>query len=159
MDIFTDDTTLSSSSLWNDVGTLRSDLGNKPVLMYGSVVWSKTSKTNLHQVFRLQKRAARVILNVGLRKERTVTLFNKLNWIPFYDETKINKYCVIYKCLQGTAPEYLKNRLSKISDVSSRTTRFSDITLHCPRYIRETEGGKTFLSTASELWNALPVPL
>ena len=64
-----------------------------------------------------------------------------------------------YKCLQGTAPEYLSNRLSKISDVSSRTTRFSDITLRCPRYIRETEGGKTFLSTARKLWNALPVPL
>ena len=87
--------------------------------MYGTVVWSKTFQANLRRVFRLQKRAARVILNVGLRKERTVTLFNKLNWILFYDETKINKCCVIYKCLQGTALEYLTNTLSKISDVSS----------------------------------------
>ena len=67
----------------------------KPILMYGSVVWTKTSNENIRRVFRLQKRAARVILNVGLREERTVTIFNKLNWIPFYDETNINKCCIV----------------------------------------------------------------
>ena len=46
----------------------------KPILMYGSVVWTKTSNENIRRVFRLQKRAARVILNVGLREERTVTI-------------------------------------------------------------------------------------
>ena len=98
-----------------------------------------------------------MILNVGLREERTVTIFNKLNWIPFYDETNINKCCMVYKCLQGIAPAYLVNRLSKVSEVSSRSTRYSDINLRCPRYTRETEGEKTFISTASKLWNSLPV--
>ena len=102
--------------------------------MYGSVVWTKTSNENIRRVFRLQKRAARVILNVGLREERTVTIFNKLNWIPFYDETNINKCCIVYKCLQGIAPAYLVNRLSKVSEISSRSTRYSDINLRCPRY-------------------------
>ena len=73
----------------------------KPVLMYSSVIWSMTSQDNLRRVFRLQKRAARVILNVKVREERTITLFDRLNWIPFYDEININKCCIIYKCLQG----------------------------------------------------------
>ena len=217
VDIFADDTTLSNSATWNEVGTLKNDLGNsillledwskqnrphlnikktksmlidsvcnklskrigllrsikhllpkqeriilynsiiKPILMYGSVVWTKTSNENIRRAFRLQKRAARVILNVGLREEQTVTIFNKLNWIPFYDETNINKCCIVYKCLQGMAPAYLVNRLSKVSEISSRSTRYSDINLRCPRYTRETEGGKTFISTASKLWNSLPV--
>ena len=31
-----------------------------------------------------------------------------------------------------------------------------DITVRCPRYNRDTEGGKTFLVTAAKLWNSLP---
>jgi hypothetical protein len=52
--------------------------------MYGSVIWTMTSSDNLRRLFRLQKRAARVILGVKVREERTVTLFEKLKWIPYY---------------------------------------------------------------------------
>ena len=63
-----------------------------------------------------KNRAARVTLNVGLlREERTVTLFNKLNWILFYDETNINQCWILYKCLQGIALEYLVNRLARLA--------------------------------------------
>ena len=122
----------------------------KPTLMYGSVVRAKTSNENVRRVFRLQKRAASVILNVGLREERTITIFNKLNWIPFYDETNINECCIVYKCLQGIAPAYLANRLSKVSEISSWCTRYLDINLRC-------HIGKTFMFAASKLWNSLPV--
>ena len=125
----------------------------KPVLMYGSVIWSVTSQDNLCRVFRLQKRAARVILNAKVRDERTVTLFHRPNWIPFQDEIKINK------CLQGTTPEYLSNKLIRVSDVSSRTSCSSELTICCPRYRRETEGGRTCLSTVTKLWNALPLKM
>ena len=80
--------------------------------MYGGVVWTKTSNENIRRVCRLQKRAARVILSVGLREKRNVTLFKKLNWIPFYKETNSNKCFIVYKCLQGIAPEYLWPKLS-----------------------------------------------
>jgi hypothetical protein len=49
---------------------------------------------------RLQKRAARVILQVDTRS-RTVDNFKKLDWIPFYDEVKINKCIFILKKLIG----------------------------------------------------------
>ena len=78
--------------------------------MYSSVIWSMTSQDNLRRVFRLQKRAARVILNAKVREERTITLFDRLNWIPFYDEININKCCIIYKCLQGITPDYLSSK-------------------------------------------------
>ena len=47
MDIFADDTTLSSSSLWNDVGTLRSDLGNSGITSQGLV--KTKSSSSQHQ--------------------------------------------------------------------------------------------------------------
>ena len=54
--------------------------------------------------------AARVILNAKVREERTITLFDRLNWIPFYDEININKCCIIYKCLQRITPDYLNTK-------------------------------------------------
>ena len=62
----------------------------KPIFTYGGLIWSSTSKDNLRRVFKLQKRAARVILGTRIREERTVTLFNKLNWLAFDDELKLN---------------------------------------------------------------------
>ena len=37
----------------------------------------------------MQKRAARIILGAEYMT-RTVTMFNKLNWIPYYNEAYIN---------------------------------------------------------------------
>ena len=92
-----------------------------------------------------------------MRDERTVTLFKRLDWLPFYDEINVNKLCLLYKCLNGQCPEYLGSRLVRVSDLSTRTSRYGAITIRCPRYNRDTEGGKTFLITAVKLWNSLPI--
>ena len=55
-------------------------------------------------------------------------------------------------------PRVLRCRLVRImSDTSTRTSRYADIAIRCPRYNRDTEGGKTFLVTAAILWNSLPL--
>ena len=54
-----------------------------------ALVWVSTSVDNLNKVFRLLKRAARVILNADTRAN-SVDLFRELNWLPFFHEAKIN---------------------------------------------------------------------
>ena len=54
----------------------------KETMMYGPSVWVSTSVDNLSKVFRLQKRAARVILNADTRAN-SVDLFRELNWLSF----------------------------------------------------------------------------
>ena len=61
-----------------------------PNLMYGGTIWSSCSSEKLKKIFRLQKRAARIILN-GNKTARSVDLLSKHGWMPFYDEIKINK--------------------------------------------------------------------
>ena len=74
----------------------------KPSFLYGSSVWSSTSKANLDGILRLQKRAGRVILNVPFNS-RSVDLFNTLNWIPFYRDSHIKNRCaLIHKKLKKT---------------------------------------------------------
>ena len=53
----------------------------KPVLLYGANIWTSTSKENLNNILRLQKRAARIILDAEPRS-RTLPLFNALNCLP-----------------------------------------------------------------------------
>ena len=55
------------------------------------------SQENLSRLLKRQKRAARVILNTKLREEITMTLFKKLKLIPFTDELKVNKCCMVSK--------------------------------------------------------------
>ena len=121
--------------------------------------WSMTSKANTRRVFRLQKRAARTILDVKTKEERTVSLFKKLDWIPFYDEINVIKLCLIFKCLNGQCPKYLCNKFVLVSDTSVRSSRYGHITLLCPKYNKKTEGGKTFLTPLILLWNSLPVKI
>ena len=40
--------------------------------------------------------------------------------------------------------------------MSTRTSRFGDIIERCPKYNCETEGGRTFLISATKFWNSIP---
>ena len=61
----------------------------KPLMMYASTVWTSCNKEVLERVLRMQKRAARNILEAQ-RTCRTVTLFNNLSWIPFIMKRILN---------------------------------------------------------------------
>jgi len=72
----------------------------RPIIDYVSVVWTSCDKHTLTRVLKLQKRAARVILDAD-RQANSVKLFNKLNWIPFTEQAKLIKCCITKKRLQG----------------------------------------------------------
>ena len=72
----------------------------KQVMMYGSTIWSSSSCEILERVHKLQKRAARIILDADT-KERSTKLFKELNWLPLQEEIKVQKGCIIYKRING----------------------------------------------------------
>ena len=87
----------------------------------------------------------------------SLKLFNKLKWIPFYEQAKIAKCCIIYKRLQGHVPTYLKSLLKLSCETHSRQTRYANFNLACPIVKRQKEGGRTFTVTTCKLWNSLPL--
>ena len=100
-------------------------------------MWSSTNKANLDNILRLQKRAARVILNAPFNS-RSVDLFNTLNWISFYRDSHIIKGCaLIHKKLKENTPNYMNEieLLVTNSSLHMRNTRHSNLSLLCPRYI------------------------
>ena len=85
-------------------------------MSYASVIWSSCNKEQLYRVLKLQKRAARVILYAD-RQASAVDLFNKLSWIPFYEQSRIDKCSIIYKRINGTLLSYLSNYILTLSSI------------------------------------------
>ena len=111
------------------------------------------SAENIWKVFRLQKCAARVILGADT-KPNSVKLFKQLGWVPFYHEARINKLILVCKRIFGECPPYLTPML--LRNVNGRSRRHGHLNLICPRFKRETEGGRSFSVSTSRLWNMLP---
>ena len=82
----------------------------RPVMSYADIIWSSCDKDLLYRVLKLQKRAARIILYAD-RLAPSVTLFNKLGWIPFYEQCKINKCAIFYKRINGSLLSYFNEHL------------------------------------------------
>ena len=77
---------------------------------YASVLWTNCDKESLGRVLKLQKRAAKVILNAP-SLALSFPLFNRLKWLPFCKDALISKCIIAYKRLQGDIPVYLNNLL------------------------------------------------
>ena len=71
-------------------------------------IWTSCNKEALERVLRrMQKRAERIILDAQ-RTSRTVTLFNNLSWIHFYNEAYIKRCELAFKRINGSQlPDYL----------------------------------------------------
>ena len=67
----------------------------RSVLRYVSSIWTSCNKESLGRVLKSQKRAARLISDTD-NQASSVKLFNRLQWLPFYEESKIAKCCVAY---------------------------------------------------------------
>ena len=84
----------------------------RPVMSYASVIWSSCDKEQLYRVLKLQKCTATVILYAD-RQVSPVALFNKPSWIPFYEQSRLDKCSIIYKGINGTFPIHLNDHINK----------------------------------------------
>ena len=132
----------------------------KPTLMYGSVVWDNCNIECHQRLLKLQKRAARIILDADKRTP-SIELFNKLNWLPLSKQSLIKRTSITFKRVNSNhfIPEYLRSMLVRNSDIHTRNTRFNNMNMVCPKYIRETEGGRTFTVRTIKDWNTLDASL
>ena len=81
-------------------------------------VWTNCENNLLGRVLKLQKRAARLIMDAD-SKASSVRLFDDLSWFPFYEDI---------------APAYIARLLTRNNDLHSRNTRYANYNLVCPQY-------------------------
>jgi len=77
---------------------------------YSCVVWDNTPKENLDRIHRLQKKAARLILD-RQSKAPLLPLFQELGWLPIHDRIKFAfvRATIVYKALNGLSPSYISD--------------------------------------------------
>ena len=78
---------------------------------YADVIWSSCDKEALYTFLKLQMPTAGIVLYTN-HLAPSVTLFTKLEWIPFYGKSKINKCAIFYKHVNGSLPNYLNELLT-----------------------------------------------
>ena len=130
----------------------------RSVLHYVSSIWTSCDKENLGRVLKLQKRAAKVISDAD-NEVSSVKLFNRLQWLPFYEESRIDKFCVAYKRIKGEVPLCTEGCLMLNSQQQNRATRYSNTNFICPRFNHVTKSGRSFAVTTCQLWNSSSLEL
>ncbi len=93
-----------------------------PHLDYCSTVWGSTQ---LQRLYNLQKRAARMIFDLPTQTP-TKSLLEKLNRMYVMDRVEYRWATMVHKSLNGTAPDYMKEMLNFVTDISQIQTRYLD---------------------------------
>lgn len=125
-----------------------------PHLLYCCTVWGNASNERLNDLLKLQKRAARIILQTSCETP-SVILFHELKWIPIVNLIKMRKLLLVFNVLKNKAPYHLFNLFEFINETHNVRTRSSLTNLKIP--LVTTEVAKTKISyTGAMLFNSLP---
>ena len=106
-------------------------------------------KNSIARLLLLQNKTARIVT----KKKCQITLLQSLHWLPVEKQIAFKIGCHCFKCIHGTAPDYLTSLVSIYNP--NRTLRSSsavslDQSSHKSNFSRS-----AFSFSAPSLWNAL----
>ena len=125
-------------------------------LEYGLTIWGCTTDTNIRKIQRIQSLAARIITgNFDYIHSSGVDIVRSLH-LQTVKERRDYFICVLlFKCIHGLAPNYLRNDVTMYVDIHGYDTRSGEnMDLYVPRVIKDIY--RSFSYMATNLWNQLP---
>ena len=129
-----------------------------PIFDYCCIIWSRTSALNTNRLLKLQKRAARIILGADIMTP-SKHMFKELQWLSFPQRVNYHTCLLVYKSLNGLAPEYLSQLFTKTSELHTRNLRsVNNDELRVP-FARTNYFEKSFSVEGAKQWNALPIKI
>ena len=93
-----------------------------PHIDYCCTVWENINSTLTDCIIKLQKRAARIILDKGIDTP-SVEMFNQLSWMTFPERVTFQKAVMMYKIFNNLTPSYLPEYFRMTSDIHLRSLR------------------------------------
>ena len=98
----------------------------QPCVDYACTVWGSCSIMNKDMIFRLQKRAARIVSNrYNFETDRGTTIFKDLGWQTLDERKYYFLANLMFKCIHGIAPHWLSNQVLMACEGHERITRNS----------------------------------
>ena len=123
----------------------------QPSFHYADVAWGKISEGWCKKLYRLQNRAAWIIL----RKNTSNDTFCVLNWLNVASRRKMHKCILVFKCLNNLVPKHLMQYFTRNADLQDHATRRSKFDLHPPKP-KCNMGKRTFKYAGAIYFNSLP---
>lgn len=125
-----------------------------PHFDYCCVIWGNCSQTLMNSLEKLQKRAARIILDKDYYDYmiRSSDLFSELNWMPIKDRIHFNRAIEVYKSLNGLHSQGLENLFTYCCDIHSHNTRSANkFSLYFDH-----KHSKSFSHLGATVWSNIP---
>ena len=100
-------------------------------LLYSVTVWGRCS--DIDKLEKLQKRSARILLNIKDVRTNSKSLFIMLGWIPLKNMILLKIAVIVYKSLNGLLPQYMRDMFKYIQEVQTRTRNSTQGKLYIPK--------------------------
>ena len=129
----------------------------QPYFDYCNLVWGNCCKTLATKLQKLQNRSGRV-LAFSSYDIRADNLFKVLGWKNLECQRQIGEAVMVYKSLNGLAPDYLSSRLVDRGSVTKYQLRNTEASLAIP-LPRTNFMKNSFCYRGAVLWNSLLIGL
>jgi len=128
-------------------------------LDYANSILCGLPDTAIGQLQRVQNWAAKVVLQRS-KYESSMDALQTLHWLPVRQRIDFKILCMVYKCLNSTAPEYLSRLIQvKAFGRHTRSANNSAIILVEPFTRRTTFAQRAFSVYGPRQWNKLPTDI
>ena len=123
-------------------------------LNYCNIIWGSACKTTLDPLYKLQKKAVRLI-NISNYLDHTEPIFRKLNILTIQKIFELNCLTFIYKCTKMEKFQHFKSLLISKSSIYCYDTRNKD--QFRPPRSRLNIIRNSFFANGISLWNTLDI--
>ena len=125
----------------------------EPHFRYCCSVWGCAGSTEINQLQKLQNCAARIVTNSSFDAP-SIPLIESLGWKTIQELIQNESRTMVFKSLNGLAPQSLCNLFTKSSQCSSYSLRNTEADLRLP-LMKTANGQKSFSYRGAKLWNSL----
>ena len=129
------------------------------VIDYGLTIWGQTSQHNLLRIQKFQNRAARICTGYFDHNISSLVLIRQLRWLTVKERRDFLTAVLMFKCTNNTAPNYLCDMFTYVSDVhnvNTRNTNNGNLYVPQPSTSYYT---KSLSVNGAKLWNSLPLDI
>ena len=126
----------------------------EPHFRYCCSVWGCCGATTINQLQQLQNRSARILLESSYNTPSR-PLIKSLAWKTIRELVDEEPKLIVYKSINGLAPQYLRNLFNRNSFDNAYSLRNTTTDLKIPKKMSN-NGQKSFSYRGAKLWNSLP---
>ena len=128
-----------------------------PCIDYADTVWGTCTEKGQNMAQRLQNAAARIVTgNFDYVNFRGEELVKEVKWETIKERRIFHTAILMFKCINGLAPNYLCDQINLLSDVNIYETRSSSSRNVLVPFPRKEIFKRSFLYDGAKIFNSLP---